>query len=148
MNLFDKINQDIKTAMKAKEADKLMALRDIKSALLLLKTSGKGEITEELEVQTLQKMVKQRKESAAIYKDEGRDELFEKEMSEAAIIQEYLPEQMSEEEIKTVVKDIIDRVGAEGMKDMGKVMGTVTQKLGGKAEGSIIASVVKGFLMN
>ena len=147
MSLTEKINEDIKTAMKAKQKDKLMALRAIKAALLLIQTSGKGEITEKDEIQTLQKLVKQRKDSAQIYKEQDRDELYEKEMTEVKFIQEYLPEQMSEEEVVKIIKEIIVQVNAESMKDMGKVMGSATKQLGGKAEGSMIAAKVKELLM-
>lgn len=146
MSLFDQINEDIKTAMKSKDKDRLEALRAIKSSLLLLRTSGKGDVSEKEEIQALQKMVKQRKESAKIYEAENRKELAEKELREATYIEPYLPEQMSEEAVEAAVKDIIDRVGAEGMKDMGKVMGTAMQQLGDKADGSMIAGKVKGIL--
>jgi uncharacterized protein YqeY len=146
MSLTDKINDDIKSAMKKKDKERLEALRAIKSELLLLKTSGKGEISEEVEIQALQKMVKQRKESAKIYAAEGREELAQKELRESAYIEPYLPEQLSEEEIEAAVKKIIEKTGAEGMKDMGKVMGAAVKELQGKAEGSLIAEKVKALL--
>ncbi len=148
MELFEQINKDIISAMKAKEADKLTALRAVKSELLLLKTSagGKDEISKDEGIKVLQKMVKQRKDSAEIYKNQGRNDLFEKEMKEAEFIQAYLPKQMTEEEISAVVSDIIKKVGAESMKDMGKVMGIASKELAGKAEGKLIAAKVKELL--
>ena len=148
MGLFEKINEDIKSAMKAKEADKLTALRAVKSELLLLKTSagGKDTISEAEEIKVLQKMVKQRKDSAEIYKSQGRDDLFAKETAEAQYIQAYLPEQLSEEELTKTISAIIEKTGASGMKDMGKVMGTASKELAGKAEGKLIAAKVKELL--
>lgn len=147
MGLFEQINTDIKLAMKAKEADKLEALRAIKSQLLLLKTSGSGkEITEQDEIQLLQKMVKQRKESAEIYKSQDREELYQKEISEAGFIQAYLPEQISDDELTKIIQEIIEETGAQSMKDMGKVMGMANKKLSGRAEGKSIADKVKQML--
>lgn len=148
MELFEQINADIKTAMKAKEADKLGALRAIKAQLLLIKTSGGGkeEIPEEESIKMLQKMIKQRKDSAEIYKSQNRDDLFEKEMTEVSFIMPYLPKQMNENELTEVIKDIIKKVGAESMKDMGKVMGLASKELAGKTEGRLIADKVKKLL--
>ncbi len=148
MALFEKINEDIKSAMKAKDADKLTALRAIKSELLLLKTSGggKNEISEEEEIKVLQKMVKQRKDSAEIYKSQGRDDLYMKEIKEAEFIQAYLPEQMSDEELENAVKKIIAKTDASSIKDMGKVMGIASKELAGKAEGKLIAAKVRELL--
>jgi len=148
MGLFEKINKDIISAMKAKESEKLTALRAVKSELLLLKTAagGKAEISEKEEVKVLQKMVKQRKDSAEIYKSQGRDDLYKKEMKEAEYIQAYLPEQMSDAELTNAVKEIIVKVGASSMKDMGKVMGIASKELAGKAEGRLIADKVKELL--
>ena len=147
MSLFDKINQDIKTAMKEKQADKLSALRAIKSELLLEQTSGSGkEITEEKEIKIVQKLIKQRKDSAEIYKKEGREDLYEKEMSEIKFLEAYLPEQMSEEELDAIIKEAIEKTGASSMKDMGKVMGMVNAKVAGRAEGKVIAQKVKAAL--
>jgi len=147
MSLFDKINQDIKTAMKEKQADKLSALRAIKSELLLEQTSGSGkEITEEKEIKIVQKLIKQRKDSAEIYKKEGREDLYEKEMSEIKFLEAYLPEQMSEEELDAIIKEAIEKTGASSMKDMGKVMGIVNAKVAGRAEGKVIAQKVKAAL--
>lgn len=148
MGLFEQINEDIKSAMKAKEADKLTALRAVKSELLLLKTSGGGKdkITEQEEIKVLQKMVKQRKDSAEIYKTQNREDLYKKEMTETEYIQVYLPEQLSDEELTKIISGIIDKTGAESMKDMGKVIGTASKELAGKAEGKIIAAKVKELL--
>lgn len=148
MGLFEQINADIKTAMKAKEADKLSALRAIKAQLLLIKTSGGGkdEIPKEEGIKMLQKMIKQRKDSAEIYKSQNRDDLYETEVSEISFIQPYLPKQMDENELTEVIKNIISKVGAESMKDMGKVMGIASKELAGKAEGKLIADKVKELL--
>lgn len=148
MGLFEQINEDIKSAMKAKEADKLTALRAVKSELLLLKTSagGKDKMTEQEEIKVLQKMVKQRKDSAEIYKTQNREDLYKKEMKETEYIQVYLPEQLSDEELTKIISGIIDKTGAESMKDMGKVMGSASKELAGKAEGKMIAAKVKELL--
>ena len=146
MDLFEKISSDIKTAMKAKEADKLTALRAVKAELLLMKTSGNKKITEDDEIKTLQKLVKQRKESADLYKTNGRDDLYKIEITEATFIQEYLPKQLSEDELTSVIKEIIAKVGATSMKDMGKVMGIASKELAGKAEGKLLAAKVKSLL--
>jgi len=148
MGLFEQINEDIKSAMKAKEADKLTALRAVKSELLLLKTSagGKDKMTEQEEIKVLQKMVKQRKDSAEIYKTQNREDLYKKEMKETEFIQVYLPEQLSDEELTKIISGIIDKTGAESMKDMGKVMGSASKELAGKAEGKMIAAKVKELL--
>ncbi|MBC35925.1 MAG: glutamyl-tRNA amidotransferase [Bacteroidetes bacterium] len=146
MSLEKLINNDIKAAMLAKDAKKLEALRAVKSSLLLLKTgkdvSG-GEIPESLEISTLQKLVKQRKESAAIYQEKGRQEMAEDELFQAGIIEKYLPEQMSEEDVEKAVLKAIEATGASTMKDMGKVMGMVSKELAGKADNKMIANFVK-----
>jgi uncharacterized protein len=149
MRLLNQIDQEIKKAMLAKEKDKLVALRAIKSALLLAKTEkGSSELSEEAETKLLQKLVKQRKESAEIYQQQGRNDLAEKELDEAKIIENYLPAQMSDEELTHSIKVIIDEVGASTMADMGKIMGIATKKLAGKAEGKAIADKVKSLLSN
>ncbi len=149
MNLFEKINEDIKIAMKAKETDKLTSLRAIKAELLLLKTSGKGDdIDESVAIDVLQKMVKQRKQSADIFKQQGRNDLADKEMKEVSFIMPYLPEQMSQEEINASIAEIISQVKASSIKDMGKVMGIASKKLKGKAESKLIAEIVKKQLSN
>lgn len=144
MALADKINEGIKDAMRSKEKQKLEALRAVKSALLLESTkSSNKEISEKAEMQILTKMHKQRKESAAIYREQGREDLAADEDFQANVIEEYLPKQLSESEIEDVVSEIIASTGAEGMKDMGKVMGQATGKLAGKADGKLIADIVK-----
>ena len=147
MSLFDKISEDLKAAMLAKQKERLESIRAIKTALLLAKTeTGTHELTPELEMKILQKMIKQRRESAEIYKNQNRPELYENEIREAAIIEEYLPKQMSEQELEGVLKEIIMRVGASGPRDMGKVMGTAGKELAGKADGKMIAYKVKELL--
>lgn len=148
MSLENKINEDIKKAMLAREKEKLEALRAVKTALLVAKTEkGAGEtMTEETEIKILQRLVKQRKESATVFKDQNREELAQKELYEADVIEEYLPAQMSEEEIKSVIGKIIEEVGAKSMADMGKVMGVASKKMAGKAEGKLIADTVKSIL--
>lgn len=145
MSLEEKINADIKAAMLAKEAQKLEALRAIKSAILLLKTSGEA-ITEDAEIKALQKMVKQRKETADLYQKQNRQDLAEVELAQAAVIEKYLPAQMSEDEIREALKQIIAQVGAASPADMGKVMGVATKELSGKADGKTISAIVKQLL--
>jgi len=145
MALEEKINADIKAAMLAKEAAKLEALRAVKSAILLLKTSPEG-YTDESETKALQKMVKQRKETADIYKTQNREDLAAVELSQAAVIEAYLPKQMSEDEIRAEIATIITSVGASSPADMGKVMGVASKQLAGKADGKIISTVVKELL--
>lgn len=148
MNLEERINNDIKAAMKAREKPRLEALRAIKSAILLAKTEkGAAEILDEAtELKLLQKLVKQRRESAEIYKDQNRQDLYEQEIFEAEIISEYLPEQLDEETLKATINTIIERIGAKSMADMGKVMGIVTKQLAGKADGKMIAGIVRSML--
>jgi uncharacterized protein YqeY len=147
MSLFEKISEDLKAAMLAKQRDRLESLRAIKSALLLAKTeSGTHELSEDQEMKILQKMVKQRRESADIYKTQNRPELYDSEVKEASIIEEYLPKQMSESELIPVLKAIIQRVGALSPKDMGKVMGAASKELAGKADGRMLAEKVKELL--
>jgi uncharacterized protein YqeY len=148
MSLTTQIDQDIKQAMLAKQADRLRGLRAIKSALLLARTE-KGateEVTPDAEIKVLQKLVKQRKESAEIYKTQNRDDLYQVEMEELEVIEAYLPKQMSHAEVETYLKDLIARVGATSVKDMGKVMGTANKELAGKADGRTISEVVKSLL--
>lgn len=143
MALADQIQNDMKVAMKAKDKDKLSALRDIKSKLLLESTSGSGEVTEEQEIKILQKLHKQRLESYKIYMEQGRDDLAAEEKLQADVIETYLPEMMSDEEVKKEVMDTIEAMGASSMADMGKVMGKLTKDLQGKADGSVISKYVK-----
>lgn len=145
MSLQDQINGDIKKAMIAKDQATLAALRAIKSELLLIATSG-SESNESEEVKMLQKMVKQRKDAAEVYTTQGREDLAGDERYQADVIGQYLPEQMSEEDIATEVQNIIEATGASGMQDMGKVMGMASGKLAGKAEGKLIAGIVKKLL--
>ncbi len=146
MSLAEKINADIKAAMLARDKRKLAALRAIKAGLLLAKTgkdASSGEIPEIVEVQLLQKLVKQRKESASVYEQQNRSDLAEEELFQSGIIEAYLPQQMSEEEVTAVVKEIISQSGATGMKDMGKVMGAASKKLAGKADNKRVSDIVK-----
>jgi len=148
MALLEKIEGDLKQAMKNKEKDRMEALRSIKTALIIAR-SEKGanqQVSEENEIKILQKLLKQRKESAEVYEKQGRTELAEQEKKEASYIQEYLPEQISDEELTNIIKGIIEEVGAESMKDMGKVMGVATRQLAGKAEGKAISDKVKSLL--
>ena len=151
MNLEILINNDIKSAMLNKDKDKLNALRAIKAALLLEKTgkdTSAGEIPESVELKLLQKLVKQRSEAAAIYREKGRTELAEEEEYQAKIIQAYLPEQMDEKEVESVVQQIIKEVGATSMKDMGRVMGMATKQLAGKADNRFVSKVIRDLLSN
>lgn len=143
--LEEKINADIKAAMLAKESQKLEALRAIKSAILLLKTSPEG-LTDETELKALQKMVKQRKETAEIYKSQNRTDLADVELLQAGVIENYLPKQMSEEELRSEIGKIINSSGASSPADMGKVMGIATKQLSGKADGKAISAIVKELL--
>ncbi|MCC8408903.1 GatB/YqeY domain-containing protein [Mucilaginibacter sp. UR6-1] len=148
MSLSTQIDQDIKQAMLAKDADKLRGLRAIKSALLLAKTE-KGaaeEVSEEAEIKVLQKLIKQRKESADIYKAQNREDLYEIEAAEMVVIEAYLPKQMDRAELEAYLKEMIARVGATSVKDMGKVMGTANKELAGKADGKTISEVIKQIL--
>lgn len=148
MSLEQKINQDIKSAMIAKDSVRLRGLRAIKSAILLAKTEKAGieELTLEAEIKVLQKLVKQRKESGEIYKSQNREDLFQIELEEQQVIEGYLPKQLSKEEVEAVIKDIISETGATSMKDMGKVMGLANQKLAGQADGKTVSEVVKASL--
>lgn len=143
--LEEKINADIKQAMLNKEKNVLESLRAIKAAILLLKT-GKGEVNEAAELATLQKLVKQRKESAEIFNQQNRSDLAEAELFQASIIERYLPKQMSKDEIEAAVKAIIGEVGASSAKDMGRVMGIASKKFAGTADNKVVAEIVKGLL--
>ena len=148
MSLQENIMTALKDAMKSKDQTALTALRAVKSAILLAQTESgaKEELTEEQELKMLQKLVKQRKDSAAIYIEQGREDLAAPELAEADVISQFLPEALSDEEITKVVLDTINKVGASGMKDMGKVMGIVSQELAGKADGKTISNIVKAKL--
>lgn len=145
MSLQEKVMTEMKAAMKAKDSEKLEALRSVKGAILLANTesSAKDGLTEEEELKILQKLVKQRKESAVIYREQGRVDLAEPEEKQAKVIETFLPEQLSEAEIEAKVDEIISKTGASGMKDMGKVMGVASFELTGKADGKTISTIVK-----
>lgn len=148
MSLIDQINEDIKKTMLAREKEKLEALRAIKSALLLALTSegAEGKITEDTEIKLLQKLVKQRKESADIYQQQNRPELANTELFQAEVISTYLPSQMDEAALKSFIQQLIKDMGVTGIKEMGKVMSTASQKLAGKAESKTIAGIIKELL--
>lgn len=148
MALQEKIDQDIKAAMLAKDNAQLRGLRAIKAALLLAKTEkGASDVlSQEAETKVLQKLVKQRRESADIYKQQKRDDLYQIEAEEIAVIEAYLPKQLDRDEIVKIIQQIITETGASSVKDMGKVMGMANQKLAGQADGKTIAEVVKSLL--
>lgn len=148
MALQEKIDQDIKAAMLAKDNARLRGLRAIKAALLLAKTEkGAGDsLSEDAEIKVLQKLVKQRRESADIYQQQNRTDLYQVEMEEIEVIESYLPKQLDREEVVKIIKEIIAQTGASSIKDMGKVMGMANQKLAGQADGKTIAEVVKSLL--
>ncbi len=150
MNLFDTISQDIQSAMKARDKVRLEALRGVKKEFIEAKTApgAGGELSDADALKILVKMVKQRKDSARIYEENARPELAEGELAEAAVIEEYLPKQMSAEELETALREIIAETGAAGPRDMGKVMGVATKRLAGKAEGRAISEAVKRLLNN
>lgn len=144
MSLEKRIMTSMKEAMKSKDQTALAALRAVKSELLLAKTSGTdAELSEEDEVKLIQKLVKQRKDSARIFAEQNRNDLADPELEQAKVLEQFLPEQLGEDEIRTIVADIIASTGASGMKDMGKVMGAANQKMAGKADGRTISTIVK-----
>lgn len=146
--LFDQISNDIKEAMKAKEKVRLETLRNIKKYFLEAKTApgANDTLTDENALKILQKLAKQGKESASLYISQNRQDLADDELAQVAVIETYLPKKMSDAELEVALKDIIASVGATGMKDMGKVMGTATKQLAGQAEGSAISALVKKLL--
>jgi hypothetical protein len=148
MTLAEKINADIKTAMLAKDKDSLDALRAVKSAILLAATEkgASDQLTDEAEIKLLQKLVKQRRESAEIYVTQGRDDLAKVEALQADVIERYLPAQMSREELTEAIKAIIAQVNATGPQDMGKVMGVASKQLAGKTDNKAVSEVVKSLL--
>lgn len=150
MNLTDVINQDIKDAMRAREKEKLEALRAIKAALIIeaTKEGGNGSVSADAEMGIIKKLFKQRNDAARIYIEQGRDDLAKTEEFQANVIKVYLPAQMSEQEIRNEVVKTISSLGATGPSDMGKVMGAVMSKLSGKADGAVISQTVKNELMN
>ena len=147
MSLENRINEDLKQAMKSKDSIKLRGIRAIKASILLLKTDGSGQaIDEAAEIKMLQRLVKQRKDSLDIYVKQGRDDLAKTEREEIDVISDYLPKQMSREEIVQMVEVLIQKSGATSIKDMGRVMGLATKAFAGKADGATIAAVVKELL--
>jgi uncharacterized protein YqeY len=145
MSLLNSLTDELKSAMRAKDTLKLEALRAIKSAVLLAKTAtgADADLSEEEEINLLQKLVKQRKDSAAIFKEQNRDDLVAPEVAQAEIIAQFLPEQLSSEVIEKIIDAIITKTSAEGMKDMGKVMGMASKEMSGKADGKTISTIVK-----
>lgn len=144
MSLEKEVMTQMKVAMKAKDAAALEALRAVKSAILIAKTeSNAGELSEDQEMKLVQKLVKQRKDSASIYREQNRPDLAEPEEKQAEVIAAFLPEQLSEAEIEAKVEEIISKTGAESMKDMGKVMGMASEELAGKADGKTISAIVR-----
>jgi uncharacterized protein YqeY len=143
MSLTEKINDHIKKAMLAKDKDRLAALRDIKSKLLLEATSGAGEVTEATEIKIVNKLYKQRMESYELYKQQNREDLAQDEIMQAEVLKEFLPQMMSEDEIRAAVQAKIAELGISSPKEMGKLMGALTQALAGKADGKVVADMVK-----
>ena len=150
MELFDIISNDIKEAMKAKDKVALDTLRNIKKVLLEAKTApgANDTVSDETAIKLIQKLAKQGKESAELYSSQNRPELAAEELAQVAVMEKYLPKQMSEEEIAAALREIIAQTGAAGPQDMGKVMGVATNKLAGKAEGRVISTIVKQLLNN
>lgn len=148
MSIFEQVNSDIKEAMKAREKEKLEALRGIKKVMIEAKTAkgADAELSDEEAIKIISKLAKQGSDSANIYKEQGREDLYEQEMVQVAVFENYLPAKMSEEEMEAAVKEIIAEVGATSMKDMGKVMGIASKKLAGKADGGAISVKVRALL--
>lgn len=148
MNLFDQISSDIMNAMKAREKEKLEALRGIKKVMLEAKSAegGSGELSDQEALKIIQKLAKQGTESAAIYKQQGREDLYEHEMFQVKVFEAYLPQKMSEGELTQAIQDIIAEMGATSIKEMGKVMGVASKKLSGLADGKDISDKVKALL--
>ena len=148
MGIQQALTQKIKEAMKTKDSVALAALRALKSAFMLANTAGGGELTDQEELKIVQKQVKQRKDSATVFNEQGRTDLADSELAEAVVLEQFLPEALSEEEIEKLVTTIIANTGAEGMKDMGKVMGIASKQLAGQADGKTISAIVKNKLLN
>jgi uncharacterized protein len=147
MKLEEQIMTDLKAAMKAKDQAALRGIRAIKSAILLEKTSGSGKELDDADgIKMVQKLIKQRKDSLEIYEQQGREDLAATEREEIAVLERYLPKQMSEAELEQTIKAIVEETGATSMKDMGKVMGIANKRLAGKAEGKAISEAVKALL--
>jgi len=145
MGIEEKINADVKASMLAKDSKRLEAVRAIKSVILLLKTSSEG-LTEETALKAIQKEYKKRKETAEIYQQQNRPDLAEQELSQALVMEEYLPKALSEEEIKTIVKSTISELGASSAADLGKVIGAANKIIAGRADGKLISQIVKELL--
>jgi hypothetical protein len=148
MNLFDQINEDLKSAMKAREKEKLEAIRNIKKVLLEAKAAkgANAELDDQEVMKVISKLAKQGQDSANIYKEQARPDLYEAEMAQVKVYEQYLPKKLSDDELAAAIQEIIASVGASGMKDMGKVMGVASKQLAGKAEGKDIADKVKSLL--
>lgn len=148
MSLETKVQDALKNAMIAKDTVALTTLRGIKAALLLIKTEKgfTGEVSESQEIATLQKMIKQRREAFSIYESQNRADLADKELAEIQVIEQFLPKQLEESEIEEILRDIMKQANATSIKDMGKIIGLANQKIGGRAEGAVIAKIVKGLL--
>lgn len=148
MSISQTINEDIKLAMKAKDKERLNALRAVKSAFLLAATEkgSASELSDDIALKAISKLLKQREDSAALYASQNRQDLADEELAQAAILKEYLPQALSEQEIAAAVEQIISEIGASGMKDMGKVMAAASKQLAGKADGKDIADCVKKLL--
>ncbi|MEZ4840592.1 MAG: GatB/YqeY domain-containing protein [Flavobacteriaceae bacterium] len=148
MSLQAQVMEQLKEAMKAKDSVALESLRAIKSALLLAQTESgaKKELTKDEEIKLLQKLVKQRRDSATLYNEQGRADLAEPELQQLVVIEKFLPEQLSDEELRKIISEIIEKTGASSMKDMGNVMGQATKELAGKADGKAISTIVKELL--
>ncbi|MCH1518557.1 MAG: GatB/YqeY domain-containing protein [Flavobacteriaceae bacterium] len=145
MGILSNLTEEIKNAMRAKDSLKLEALRAVKSAVILEQTAsgGGGDLSEEQEIKLVQKLVKQRKDSASIFREQNRVDLAEPEEAQANVIAAFLPEQLSEEKVTAIIQEIISQTGAAGMKDMGKVMGMASKQMAGKADGKTISTIVK-----
>ena len=148
MKLSERISEDIKAAMRAKDKTRLEALRAAKTAFTLAKTQegASDELGDDAELKIVQKLVKQRKDAAVIYRKQARADLYELEMAEAGVLEEYLPEKLDSDALRSYLRQLIKNTGASGMKDMGKVMGTATRELAGKAEGKEISAIVRELL--
>lgn len=148
MGILSNLTNELKDAMRAKDKLKLEALRSIKTAVILQQTQAdaSGELSDEDEIKLVQKLVKQRRDSATIFREQNRPDLAEPEEAQAEVISAFLPQQLTEEEIKNIVTEIVAKTGATGMKDMGKVMGMSSKQMAGKADGKTISTVVKSLL--
>jgi uncharacterized protein YqeY len=148
MSLFEKVSEDLKAAMLAREKDKLEALRAIKTAFIHARTEkgASGKLSGEAELQIIRKLIKQRKDSADIYKSQGRNDLYDKEIMEIKVIEQYLPAQLDKAELTNLLKEMVKKLNASSLKDMGRVMGTATKELAGKADNKTISEIVRKIL--